>query len=157
VHVPEPRPWVSARERILRAARPTLGPAHVHISDLRRVSTLADYAGELEARTTLRLTDRTSGVSLDDNATVQDLPFEFVVPCAATGDTSTGSVCSVSSTADAVNPGVVDEGARAVWQLGQVSVTDGGRTASPAPTRTACSRCRASSCPNAAVAALRHC
>jgi hypothetical protein len=81
------------------------------------------------ARTTLRLTDRVNGVSLDDNATVEDLPFEFVVPCATTGETSTGSICSISTTADAVNPGVVDEGARAVWQLGHVSVADGGTDA----------------------------
>jgi hypothetical protein len=98
----------------------------VNITDVRRKSDLADYGGELEARTTLRLTDRVSGASLDDNATVQDLPFEFVVPCAGTGDTATGSICSVSTTADAVTPGVVDEGARALWQLDQVSVTDGG-------------------------------
>jgi subtilisin family serine protease len=98
----------------------------VNITDVRRKSNLADYGGELEARTTLRLTDRASGSSLDDNATVQDLPFEFVVPCATTGDPATGSICSISTTADAVNPGVVGEGARAVWQLGQVSVADGG-------------------------------
>ena len=32
----------------------------------------------------------------------------------------------MSTTLDAVLPGVVAEGARAVWQLGQVEVLDGG-------------------------------
>ena len=98
----------------------------VSISDVRNKSGLGDYGGELQARTTLRLTDRSNGPGLDDSATLGDLSFDFVVPCAVTSSTATGSVCSVSTTADAVYPGVVDEGARAVWQLGQVTVTDGG-------------------------------
>ncbi|MGH2978849.1 MAG: S8 family serine peptidase [Solirubrobacterales bacterium] len=98
----------------------------VNVTDVRRKSNLADYGGELEARATLRLTDRLNGSGLDDSATLGDLPFEFVVPCAGTVDTGTGSVCSISTTADAVYPGVVAEGARAVWQLNQVTVTDGG-------------------------------
>jgi subtilisin family serine protease len=98
----------------------------VSISDVRRKSDLADYGGELEARTTLRLTDRLSGSALNESATLGDLPFEFVVPCATTVSTSTGSVCSLSTSADAITPGIADEGSRAVWQLGQVSVADGG-------------------------------
>ena len=98
----------------------------VSISDVRRKSDLADYGGELEARASLRLTDRLSGSGLNESATLGDLPFEFVVPCATTGDTSTGSVCSLSTSADAITPGIADEGSRAVWQLGQVSVADGG-------------------------------
>ena len=43
-----------------------------------------------------------------------------------TGRTGTGSECSVDTTADAVVPGIIDEGARAVLQLGQVTVADGG-------------------------------
>jgi subtilisin family serine protease len=96
------------------------------LSDVRRKSDLADYTGELEARTTLRLTDRLNGASLNESATIGDLPFEFVVPCAATGSTSTGSICALSTTADAITPGIADEGSRAIWQLGQVSVADGG-------------------------------
>jgi len=49
-----------------------------------------------------------------------------VVPCAPTADTSVGSTCFGSTTADALIPGVAREGTRAVWQLGQVTVADGG-------------------------------
>jgi hypothetical protein len=98
----------------------------VSISDLRRKSDLADYGGELEARTTMRLTDRRSGAALDESATLGDLPFEFVVPCAVTGNTGIGSTCTLSTSADAITPGIAAEGSRAVWQLGQVTVADGG-------------------------------
>ena len=54
------------------------------------------------------------------------MPFEFTVPCTVTEATGTGSECSVDTTADAVAPGIIDEGARAVFQLGQVTVADGG-------------------------------
>jgi subtilisin family serine protease len=98
----------------------------VNLTDVRRRSDLGDYGGELEARTTLRLTDQLSGPDRDDSATLGDYSFEFVVPCTPTADTTEGSACSLSTTADAVIPGVADEGSRAVWQLGQVTVADGG-------------------------------
>ena len=98
----------------------------VSISDVRRNSDLADYGGELEARTTLRLTDRLSGTGLNESATLGDLPFEFVVPCAVTGATGIGSTCALSTSADAITPGIAAEGSRAVWQLSQVTVADGG-------------------------------
>ena len=119
----------------------------VNITDVRRQSDLTDYDGELEARTTFRLTDRLNGSGLSEATTLRDRTFEFVVPCAPTAATETGSVCSVSTTADSITPGIIDEGARAVWQLGQATLTDGGRTAWRPPTRTACSRCRAFSSP----------
>ena len=98
----------------------------VSISDVRRRSDLADYGGELEARTALRLTDRRSGAALDESATLGDLSFDFVVPCAVTGSTGIGSTCALSTSADAITPGIAAEGSRAVWQLGQVTVADGG-------------------------------
>lgn len=48
------------------------------------------------------------------------------VPCAATVDTSVGASCSLSSTFNAVVPGSVVEGKRAIWQLGKVEVFDAG-------------------------------
>jgi hypothetical protein len=42
------------------------------------------------------------------------------------GDATVGSTCNLSTTADAVLPGVVVEGKRAVWGLGKVEVRDGG-------------------------------
>jgi hypothetical protein len=93
--------------------------------DVRRRSDLTDYSGQLELETSLRITDRNNGPS--ETATVQDVPYRVTVPCAATGDTTVGSTCSVTTTADAVTgAGTVVEGRRAIWRLGQVRVNDGG-------------------------------
>ena len=97
----------------------------VSATDVRRRTTLADYTGELEARLPLRLTDRQNGTGTD-SATVQDFNMSIAVPCTATGSTTEGAACSISTTADAVTPGVVVEGKRAMWQLGQLQVFDGG-------------------------------
>jgi len=48
------------------------------------------------------------------------------VPCAATASTAIGASCAISTTLDAISPGTVLDGKRAVWQLGQVEVLDGG-------------------------------
>ena len=37
-----------------------------------------------------------------------------------------GSTCAANTTADAVVPGSIAEGKRAIWELGQVGVRDGG-------------------------------
>ena len=47
-------------------------------------------------------------------------------PCSATADANVGATCNLTTTLDALTPGVVQEGARAIWQLGQVEVLDGG-------------------------------
>ena len=61
-----------------------------------------------------------------DAGTVQDVPFTFTVPCSPTSDTTVGSTCASNTTADAVIPGSIAEGKRAIWELGQVQVYDGG-------------------------------
>jgi hypothetical protein len=48
------------------------------------------------------------------------------LPCTATSLSSVGSTCAAATTADAVTPGAVLEGRRAIWALGQVKVFDGG-------------------------------
>ena len=92
----------------------------------RKTTGLPDYTGQLEARTTLRLTDNRGGVGGNEYGTIQDVPFEFTVPCVATGSTTVGSTCSISTSADALQPGIAVEGARGVWQLSKVQVADGG-------------------------------
>jgi glucose/arabinose dehydrogenase len=98
------------------------------ISDVRNRPTLTDYAGELQARLTVRATDLDNPPPSGGSgaATVQDFQFPFTVPCTTTTDTSVGSTCSVATTADAVNAGAIKEGMRAIWQLGQIEVLDGG-------------------------------
>jgi hypothetical protein len=100
----------------------------VQISDVRRSTTgFPDYTGQLQLRLPLRLTDRDNGGPAGfPHGTVEDRNFEAAVACTATGSTSVGSTCSLNSTADAILPGVVAEGKRAVWQLGQVQLLDGG-------------------------------
>jgi acid phosphatase type 7 len=97
----------------------------ISLTDVLRRSDLADYAGELEAVMTLRITDRLNGPSLTDPATTVDVPLRFTVPCAATAAGEGGS-CQLVTTADAVLNGVVREGKRSVWELRNVSIYDGG-------------------------------
>ena len=98
----------------------------VSLTDVRRTSDLSDYNGELDARTTIRLSDRLSGPGLTDPATVTDFDLEFAVPCATTPSTSVGATCSVTTSAEAVTPGMVVERARSIWQVGRIEVDDGG-------------------------------
>jgi TolB protein len=84
-------------------------------------SDLTPYGGELSADAGLRITDRsnTPDPSGAGPGTVEDTSFPVTVPCSA-------GTCSVSTTANAVMPGAVVEGKRAIWQLDQVQVYDGG-------------------------------
>jgi hypothetical protein len=102
----------------------------VTASDVRDRTDLSDYTGELQASVALRLTDRNNSILPpvfpdDQRGTVEDTTFDVTVPCTATASAA-GADCSVATTADAVVPGVVVEGDRAMWQLGQVQLFDGG-------------------------------
>ena len=55
-----------------------------------------------------------------------DIPFPVNASCAATPDAGIGGLCSATTSFDAVVPGAIKEGKRAIWQLGQVEVSDGG-------------------------------
>jgi hypothetical protein len=96
--------------------------------DVYNRSTLADYAGELRVRSTLRITDKrnTPHPGGPGAATVSDTSLGATVPCTVTGDTTTGSSCLLTTTANAIAAGTVTAGARSVWELGQVQVDDGG-------------------------------
>jgi hypothetical protein len=59
-------------------------------------------------------------------------PLTIVVPCAATPDTAVGATCAVDTTADTLVPGVVKEGVRTTWELGQIQVWDAGEDGNPA-------------------------
>jgi hypothetical protein len=94
------------------------------VSDVRRRSDLDDYPGELRASMTVRDTD---GGSLDP-MTVEDFAFGFDVPCTTTLDTTVGSTCAVTTSVDAVlgDPAAILESKRAIWQLTEIDVFDGG-------------------------------
>ena len=83
-----------------------------------------DYTGQLQVKQVLRITDK--DYSPSDSGTTQDSPFPITVPCATTVSTVVGSTCAVSTSANALVPGAVTAGNRAIWALGQVQVYDGG-------------------------------
>jgi phospholipase C len=85
-----------------------------------------DYTGELQATAQLRITDELNGQSPPNAATVSDTSFPVTVPCSMTVNLQTGSTCSVSTSANTIVPGSVQTGQRAIWQLGQVQLYDGG-------------------------------
>jgi dipeptidyl aminopeptidase/acylaminoacyl peptidase len=109
-------PSPSADEADLRIA--------TSLTDVRKKSDLSDYTGELQTVLGVRLTDRDS--SGGDPQTVQDFPFRVTVPCAASGDTTIGSSCTLTTTADTVLPGAIPESKRSIWALDMVQVYDGG-------------------------------
>jgi hypothetical protein len=83
-----------------------------------------DYAGQLRLMAPLRLVDKNNEVG--DGATMTDTSISLTIPCAQSAEPDRGSVCSLATTADTLVPGTIVEGARAVWQLGDVHVYDGG-------------------------------
>jgi plastocyanin len=95
------------------------------ITDVRNKTGLADYTGELQARLPLSITDRTNGPGLNEPAT-GSTTYTFAIPCTATISTTTGSTCSITTTANALTPGAVIANARAIWEMPNVQVFDGG-------------------------------
>ena len=74
------------------------------------------------------MTDRWNGAATGggaDPATVVDFPFPVTTGCTATPD-DVGATCAVSTTANALVPGAVLDGRRAIVQMGQIAVRDGG-------------------------------
>jgi hypothetical protein len=104
----------------------------VNLTDVRRASDLSDGTGGLELQVPVRLTEGESGWFNMERTTMQDYTLKLVVPCVETADAAVGSTCSATTTANALVPvpatsrAFVGEGRRAVWELGQVKVWDGG-------------------------------
>ena len=67
-----------------------------------------------------------SGDAQDEPATTADIAFPMTATCAPTTSEATGGACELTSSFDAVMPGAIVEGDRAVWQLGALEVFDGG-------------------------------
>jgi CSLREA domain-containing protein len=105
-----------------------------NITDVRAAGDLSDYSGELLAAVGMRITDKRNGPSLDEPATVVDAALSWPLQCAATEDPAVGATCSSSTTTDALVPGTVAEGKRAIWGLRQVQVADGGEDGEAATT-----------------------
>jgi hypothetical protein len=97
------------------------------MTDVRNRSDLGDYSGELRGSLVLRISDRANGPSVSEGGTLSQVyDLAFAVPCLSTANTSVGSTCDGGTTADAVLPGLVKEGKRAVWDTDPARVYDGG-------------------------------
>ncbi len=100
---------------------PACGPANTRAG--------SDYTGELELNATARITDRYNGPTEaggTDKATVSDIPFPVPLGCEATGSAAIGGACTLTTSATALIPGMIRDGARAIMELGQIRVDDGG-------------------------------
>ena len=92
-----------------------------------RRSDLADYAGEIRMQMSVRVTDKNNTPHPGGSGPgTGSFAVNWTVPCRTTAATTRGSDCMLETTADALIPGTVKEGARAIWQLDQLRVTDGG-------------------------------
>jgi hypothetical protein len=92
----------------------------VSMTNVRLKSSLSTfYDGEVQATTTVRITDKANGDGAPEPATAQDLSLPVTVPC-------TAGNCSVVTSLDAIQAGTVPEGARSNWELGQIELFDGG-------------------------------
>jgi hypothetical protein len=88
---------------------------------------LSDFAGRLLVKATARLTDRLNGSPQVEGGTVQDFDLQVPIQCVATPSSSTtGGACQGTVTFNAVYPGAVVTGKRALWQLDRVHVLDPG-------------------------------
>ena len=99
-----------------------------NLTNVMRQDSLAEYTGEVQVRLGLRITDRdnTPHPGGPGAATTVDLPFSFTVACTATAENLLGSTCALNTSAESVLPGSITEGGRAIWELDQVKVLDGG-------------------------------
>ncbi len=89
----------------------------------------ADYTGALEGTATLRISDHWNAVAAgggSDPATVVDMPFPVSAACANTAANTIGGLCTINSSANAAVAGAVKDGKRAVIEVGQIILNDGG-------------------------------
>jgi len=89
---------------------------------------LSDYTGEVEVTTDIRVTDRNNAPTPgggSEAATVIDSTLAFVAPCTATGGAA-GATCPLSTSANALSPGLARDGKRMLITMSQVQVHDGG-------------------------------
>jgi hypothetical protein len=101
-----------------------------HLNDVANKD-LSDYTGTLRANVPVQITDKlnTPHPGGPGAGTAQPFVYGFTIPCTGNTDPTTGSDCIVATSMNALAPGTHADGRRAVWQLGQVRVFDGGSDA----------------------------
>jgi hypothetical protein len=98
----------------------------VSLSDIRNNPSGSDYVGRVLATSDFQTTDQNNAAETPEPGTAQSFKYEFPVDCVATAITTSGSTCSLNTTADALVPATVLESKRAIWEIGQVSIKDAG-------------------------------
>ena len=92
------------------------------------------------AQFVVRRTDKESQPFNSTPGTMLDRTFSFDAACAPTAGPE-GASCTAQTTADALVPSTVQEGRRAIWELGQAQcLRRRRRTATPPRATTRCSR-----------------
>jgi hypothetical protein len=97
------------------------------VKDVLRRSDLTDYVGEIRMEVGVRVTDKNNTPHPGGSGPgTGSFALAWTVQCRTTAVTTRGGDCQMGTTADALVPGMVKEGARAIWQFDQVRVFDGG-------------------------------
>jgi hypothetical protein len=119
-----PRLTVGARSigsvRLSVPSRHTDVEVHTRVTDVRWSGSGEGYTGPLELRASLRIADREQR----EPTTTMDGALAFPFGCTPSAGT-VGAECELDTTLNAVLPGAVRKGQRAVWNLGAVRVFDG--------------------------------
>jgi hypothetical protein len=102
----------------------------VSASDVRRPDN-SDYTDKAMLVAKLRLTDRASGPAANVPATVQDVELSAVMNCVPTLSPVGGAVCAVGTSADALLPGLMQEGRRTIISVSSVEMKDVGPDLDP--------------------------
>jgi Tol biopolymer transport system component len=108
-------------------------PGSVGLCDSANATGFPDYGGALQVRLPIRITDTLNAPDPAGTGpgTMTDYELAVPLPCATTASTDVGSTCITATEAGAVVPGIVPEGKRAIWQLGQVEVHAADSSAPP--------------------------
>jgi len=85
-----------------------------------------DYSGEVQGNAIIRISDHYNGPGLNEAATVQDIPFPVNATCANVASTTIGGTCTANTSANATVPGSVKDTQRAVVEIAQIQISDGG-------------------------------
>jgi hypothetical protein len=85
-----------------------------------------DYDGQFQYFAQARITDHDNNPNQPEAATVFEIPFPVNGQCTATADPSIGGTCAVSTSFNAVVPGAIKDTKRTTWEMGTVTVFDGG-------------------------------
>jgi Tol biopolymer transport system component len=109
---------------------------NVSVLDVRWKSNLTDYNGQLSFTFDLKRTSKENRLpgssSYTLGGTVVNVPMVVNVPCTTTpGDSTVGSTCAVTTTADGIAGNIITEGKRTIWQMDTPQVFDGGADGNP--------------------------